>query len=578
MAKILRVNMTNLTTKFEDVPEEYYLLGGRALTSAIVAKEVPPRCNPLEPDNKVVFAPGLLSGSTAPSSGRLSVGGKSPLTGGIKESNAGGLAAQKLACLGIKAIVVEGAAPKFYTLKVDKSGAKLLPADNIAGKGMYEVDRILWEKHGEGVGIIGCGPAGEMKMAAAGVSVNDPENGPGRYAGRGGLGAVMGSKGLKSIVINDKGAPGVTVANPEAFAEATKKLTNALLTHEITSETLPTYGTAVVINVMNEAGGLPTRNFRYGEFEGHDKVSGETLNEVITKVRKGVGRVGHACHPGCVIRCSNIYPKPNGSYYVSCLEYESDWALGPDCCIDDLDAIAELIRICNDVGIDTIETGVAIGVAMEGGLLEFGDGQGAIQLLKEVGKGTPLGRIIGNGAAFTGQAFGVTHVPVVKGQALPAYDPRAVKGIGVTYATSPMGADHTAGYTIAPEMFGISGKVNPLTNQGKVALSLEWQSLTGFIDSSGYCLFISFAVLDKPEGFEGMCESVNAMYGVNLSQSDVMEYGRKVLRTERAFNLAAGFTKKDDRLPQFFSEEKLPPLGTVFNISDRQLDRLFKLY
>lgn len=577
MAKILRVNMTDLTTKFEDTPDEYYLLGGRALTSAIVTKEVSPTCHPLEPANKLVFAPGLLSGSTAPSSGRLSVGGKSPLTGTIKESNAGGLAAQKLGRLGIKAIVIEGAAPKFYTLKVDKSGAQLLPADDISGKGLYEVNSILWKKHGSGVGIIGCGPAGEMKLTAAGIAVNDPENGPSRYAGRGGMGAVMGSKGLKAIVIDDKGAPGVKIANPDAFEQATKKLTNALLTHEVTGETLPTYGTCVCINVINEAGGLPTRNFHYGEFEGHDKVSGETLNEIITKERKGVGRVGHYCHPGCVIRCSNIYPKPDGSYHVACLEYESNWALGPNCCIDDLDTIAELIRICNDLGLDTIETGVTIGVAMEGGVLDFGDGQGAIELLKEVGRGTPLGRIIGSGAAFIGQAFGVTHVPVVKRQSLPAYDPRAIKGIGVTYATSPMGADHTAGYTISPEIFGVSGKVNPLSTRGKVALSLEHQSFTCFLDSSGYCLFISFAVLDKPEGFEGMCESVNAMYGVNLSRDDVYEYGRRVLRTERAFSLAAGFTKEHDRLPSFFYEEKLPPLGTVFNISGRQLDRLFKL-
>lgn len=577
MAKILRVNMAKLSAKFEDVPKDYQLLGGRALTSTIVAKEVPPRCHPLEAENKLVFAPGLVSGTTAPSSGRLSVGGKSPLTGGIKESNSGGLAAQKLGRLGIKAIIVEGAATKFYTLKVDKSGAKLAPADDLVGKGMEDVDKLLWEKYGQGVGVIGCGPAGEMKMAAAGISVNDPDNGPGRYAGRGGLGAVMGSKGLKAIVVDDRGAPGVSMANPEAFARASKKLTEAILAHGVTSQALPTYGTCVCINVLNEAGGLPTRNFHAGQFEGHDKVSGEALNEIITKVRKGVGRVSQPCSPGCIIRCSNIYPKPDGSYHMSCIEYESDWALGPNCGIDDLDTVAELIRLCNDIGLDTIETGVAIGVAMEGGLLKFGDGKGAIELVKEIGKGSPVGRIIGNGAAFTGKAFGVTHVPVVKGQALPAYEPRAIKGIGITFATSPMGADHTAGYTVSPEIFGVGGKLNPLTTRGKVAVSLEHQTLTAFLDSSGYCLFISFPVIDNAAGFEGMKESVNAMYGVNLSRDDIMEYGRKVLRTERAFNLAAGFTKHDDRLPRFFYEEKLPPLNTVFDVSDRQLNRLFKM-
>lgn len=573
MSRILRINMNDLTVKFEEVPEKYKLLGGRGLTSAIVADEVPAACHPLGPNNKVVIAPGLVSGTSAPSSGRLSVGGKSPLTGTIKEANAGGIASQKIAHLGLKAIVVEGQTKdgRFYALKVDKNGASLTPADHLAGKGMYQVDEIVWKDFPNKPGVIGIGPAGEMRLASAGVSVNDPDNGPGRYAGRGGLGAVMGSKGLKAIIVDDKGGPGVQIANPELFKQEAKKLTEALLSHPVTSQALPNYGTAVLINILNEAGGLPTRNFSSGRFEGAAKVSGEMINELATKVRKGVGAVGHPCHPGCVIKCSNVFPKPDGSYHVACLEYESDWAFGPNCGIDDLDVIAELIRISNDVGLDTIEAGVTIAVAMDAGLIPFGDGKAAIDLLNEVGKGTPLGRIIGNGAAFTGKALGVTRIPVVKGQGMPAYEPRAVKGIGVTYATSTMGADHTAGYTIAPEILAVGGKADPFAVD-KGELSRAFQATTAFVDSTGYCLFIAFAILDSPSGFEGMVNSVNAMLGTDWTRDDVVKIGQQIIKIEREFNERAGFTKEHDRVPEFMKYEKLPPHNVIFDVPDEELD------
>lgn len=577
MSRILRVNMTDLTVGYEDVPEKYRLLGGRGLTSAITADEVPPTCHPLGPSNKLTFAPGLLTGSSAPSSGRLSAGGKSPLTGTIKESNAGGLAGQKLAKLGIKAVVVEGHPQKadFYLLRIDKDGATLRPAGDLVGKGMYEVADLLWQEYGK-VGIIGIGPAGEMKLANAGISVNDMENGPGRYAGRGGLGAVMGAKGLKAVVIDDKGGPGVPVLDPEEFKKQAKLMTEALLEHGVTGTTLPTYGTAALINVMNEAGGLPTRNFSSGRFEGAAKVSGERINELATKERKGVGKVGHACHPGCVIRCSNIFPKPDGTYHVACLEYESDWALGPNLGIDDIDAIAELNRICNDVGLDTIEAGVTLGVAMEAGVVPFGDGPGAIKLLQEVGKGSPLGRLIGSGSQVVGKTFGVVRIPTVKGQGMPAYDPRAVKGIGVTYATTTMGADHTAGYTIAPEILGVGGHEDPLSAAKKGELSRAFQATTAFIDTAGYCLFISFAVLDIEKGYEAMYKTVNAMYGTNWTGDDVLRVGKEVLRTERNFNEEAGFCPADDRLPEFMTYEPLLPHHTTFDVPAEVLDEVYK--
>ncbi|MBI2871907.1 MAG: aldehyde ferredoxin oxidoreductase [Chloroflexi bacterium] len=575
MRKIIRVDMTHGAVRYEDVPQWDYPLGGRGLTSAIVASEVPPSCHPLGPDNKLVFAPGVVTGTAAPCSGRLSVGGKSPLTGGIKEANAGGLAGGKLARLDIGAIVVEGQAPdgKMRLLKVDQAGATLVEADDLAGKGMYRANRMLRRRFGR-VAIIGCGPAGEMRMTGAGVSVNDMENGPGRYAGRGGLGAVLGAKGLKAIVIDDRGGRASPVDDRAAFRREIGKLRAALEASAVTSKALPTYGTAVCLNVMNEAGGLPTRNFSVGRFEGVSAVSGERLNEIITKVRAGKGMVGHRCHPGCIIRCSNVYPKPDGSAHVSCLEYESDWALGPNCGIDDLDVIAELIWLCNDLGLDTIETGATIAVAMEGGVLPFGDGKGAIKLLREVGRGSPLGRIIGNGCVFAARAFGVTRVPAVKGQAMPAYDPRAVKGLGVTYATSPMGADHTAGYTISREIFGIGGKVDPFATN-KAELSRKFQSSAAFIDSTGYCLFITFATDASATGFEGVLGSINAMHGTSLTPEAAAEYGWRILKLEREFNQRAGFLKAHDRLPDFMVTEKLPPHNTVFDVPERELDAVF---
>jgi len=578
LSKILRVNMTELTCSFEDVPEKYKLFGGRALTSSITFDEVPPNCHPLGPNNKTIFAPGIVSGTNAPTSGRISVGGKSPLTGTIKEANAGGLASQKLGKLQIRAIIVEGKPQekeKFYLLKVNKDGAELIPADDLAGKGMYEVDETLAQRYGK-VGIIGIGPAGEMMLTNAGVSINDMENRPGRYAGRGGMGAVMGSKGLKAIVIDDEGAPGVEIANKELFDVGRKKLINALSTHDITKKggALNTYGTAVLVNIINEAGGFPTRNFSSGQFEGASKISGESIAETC-KERGGEGTMGHGCHPGCIIKCSNIYPKEDGTHHVSCLEYESDWSFGANCEIDNLDHIAELIRICNDVGLDTIEAGCTIAVAMEGGLLDFGDGKGAINLLNEVGKGTPLGRIIGNGTEFTAKALGVSRVPTVKGQSMPAYEPRAVKGIGVVYATSTMGADHTSGYTIAPEILSVGGKEDPL-NVEKSKLARAFLDTTALIDSTGYCLFIAFAILDISEGFEGVIDTINGVLGTNLSGDDWVNIGKEIINKERAFNTAAGFTSAHDRVPEFMNIEKLSPHNVTFEVSEEILDSVYK--
>jgi aldehyde:ferredoxin oxidoreductase len=581
MSKILRVNMTDLTAKFEDVSEKYKLTAGRGLTSAITCDEVLPTCHPLGPNNKVTFATGIVTGTPAPTSGRISVGGKSPLTGTIKETNSGGVAGQKLARLGIKALIVEGQPKekgKFWVLKVDKGGAQLLPAaDKWLGKGLYETYPILFDKFGDKVGIIGIGVAGEKLMANAGICVNDPENRPSRYAGRGGMGAVMGSKGLKAIILDDKDAPGVPIVNKEVFAAGRKKLTDALLQHAVTKPGggLNSYGTAVLVNIINETGGFPTRNFRDGRFEGAAKISGETINEMCKK-RGGVGTTGHGCSPGCIIKCSNVYPKADGSELVSVQEYESVWSFGANCGIDNLDVTGELIRLCNDYGLDTIEGGVTIGVAMEAGLAKFGDGGKAIELMQEIGKGTPLGHILGNGAAATAGVFGVVRCPTVKGQALPAYDPRPIKGIGITYAVSTMGADHTSGYSIAPEVLGVGGKIDKFL-VGKSDLARNFQYATAFLDTCGHCLFIAFAVLDIPSGFEGVVEECNGVLGTNWTMADVGRIGGEIVKMERKFNEMAGFTKAHDRLPEFMKYEKLPPHNVVFDVPDEEIDKVHAL-
>jgi aldehyde:ferredoxin oxidoreductase len=571
VVKILRLNMADLSVRSEEVPAEYQGLGGRGLTSAIVSREVEPTCSPIGPRNKLVFAPGLLGGTRAANSGRISVGSKSPLTGGIKESNSGGQPGSYLARLGIAAIVVEGL-PKesrLYKLVVNKAGAALHPADELKGLGTYDTVGRLRSTHGDKAGYVSIGQAGEMKLCGASIAFTDTDLNPTRHAGRGGLGAVMGSKGLKAIVIDPTGADTVPLADAEAFGAAAKRFAAAITGHPVTSEGLTNYGTDILINIINEAGGLPTRNFSAGRFEGADKVSGESLNKT-TVERKGNPKRG--CMSGCIIRCSGDYMDKSGKFYSKWPEYETVWAWGPNCGIDDLDAIARYDRCCDDYGLDTIETGNAVAVAMEGGVKKFGDAAGAQQLLDEIGAGTPLGRILGSGAATTGRVFGVRRVPVVKGQAMPAYDARAIKGIGVTYATSPMGADHTAGYAIATNILKVGGFVDPLTYEGQVELSRNLQIATAAVDTAGLCLFVAFPVLDNPDAMLAIVDMLNAKYGLALKVDDVTALGRKVLTMEADFNRRAGFTAVDDRMPEFMTLEKLPPHNHTFDMPGKDLD------
>ncbi len=570
--KIYRVNMANLTTSTEPVPDKWMGLGGRGLTSTIVSDEVAPTCHPLGGKNKLVIAPGLLSGTVAANSGRLSIGAKSPLTGTIKEANAGGTAAQMLAKLGCKALIIEGLpdSERWYTLHVSEDGVSINEEEELIGKGNFDVVAAIGKRTSEKHGIMSIGPAGEMKLSAANISIKDPDSHL-RSNGRGGLGAVMGSKRIKCIIIEPTDGK-VEIVDREKFTQANRTFTKALVDNPI-SQALGTYGTNVLVNIINESGALPTKNFTSGQFDGHEEISGETMHDIIVERE---GRPKHNCHKGCVIQCSQIYNDKNKKYKTSGFEYESIWAMGADCCVDNLDQIAEADHLMDDIGIDSIETSVAMGVAMEGGLLAFGDGEGICRILREdVAKGTPLGRIIGCGAGSVGRAFGVTRVPVVKNQAIPAYDPRAIKGIGITYATSTQGADHTMGYTIATNILGVGGSVDPLSHEGQVELSRNLQIATAAIDSTGMCLFIAFAALDDATCLPALVDMINARFGADLTAEDVTNLGISILKTERAFNEAAGFTNKDDRLPEFFYEEPIAPHNVVWDIPDEELDKFW---
>ncbi len=568
MSKVLRVDMSALRVHTEEAPEEYRLLGGRALSSHIVALEVPPACHPLSAHNRLVLAPGLLGGTAATTSGRTSVGAKSPLTSGCKESNVGGLVGHKLARLGVKALIIEGSPPdgRLHLLRIDDQGARLEPADDLAGLGNYDtVHRLLaggatgrsspsTETRRRSSCVVSIGPAAEMRMAAASVGVSDPEGRPTRHAARGGLGAVMGATGLKAIIVDDAGAKNVEATAREEYRRGVRDFSRTVLDDPRTAN-MSTVGTAGVIRFVNRenVASMPTRNHRGGVFPGAEAISGQRIAEMAP------GRSGKMlpCMAGCIIKCTILFNDEKGQHVTSALEFETLALMGSNLEIDNVDGIARLDRLCDDIGLDTIETGNAIGVALEAGVAPFGDWQRVADLLEEVRRGTPLGRILGGGTELTARAFGIERVPAVKGQGLPAWEPRTLKAMGVTYATSPQGADHTAGLVAARD-------VSPDT---LLKSSRDQQILQAAVDSLGLCQFSNPSEAD-------MARLVNAQHGIEWGPEDVLEMGRRVLKEERDFNLRAGFRRDADYLPQFLRTEPLhtPDGDMAFDLPDELLD------
>jgi aldehyde:ferredoxin oxidoreductase len=564
--KIWRINTRARTLNIEPVPANWSHLGGRGLLAQMMLDEVDPTCAPLGPNNKLFFSPGLLVGHRLSSCDRISIGGKSPLTGGVKEANAGGSTGLQLAYLGIKALILEEMPQEedgWWLLHLSAGGARFELAADLAGLGVYETAPSLLERFGPKCAIALIGPGGEMGLATAGIQNLDKDGVPSRVAARGGLGALMGSKRIKAIVIEGASGQKPPVSDPKAFRAAQKEFNRALMAHPQT-KSYTDFGTAGMTHLCNTLGAMPTRSFSEGQFEAAEAISGEHMRQLLLS-RGGASETSHACMAGCTIRCSNVFGNDNGEVIVSPLEYETIGLMGSNLGIESLDDIARLNWEVNDLGLDSIEIGASLGVAVEAGLLQFGDAGRALELLGEIRTGSPLGRILGNGPVTTGRVFNVARVPAVKGQAISAYDPRVIKGTGVTYATSPQGADHTAGLTIR-------AKVDHNDPSIQAELSRNSQlSMAGY-DTLGACVFAGFGFAATPLTIRDLLQ---ARYGRSFSSNVLQELGRETIRLEREFNRRAGFTPADDRLPEWMTREPLPPHNSVFDVPEEDLDRIF---
>ncbi|HHT46509.1 MAG TPA: aldehyde ferredoxin oxidoreductase [Firmicutes bacterium] len=561
MAKVIRVNVRTKAVMEEELKEEYRLLGGRSLISKVMTDEVDPTCDPLGAGNKLIICTTLLAGTNVTAAHRISIGGKSPLTGGIKESNSGGTSATLLARHNIKMIILEDLpdTESWHLLKIGKDGtAQLLPADEHVGLNNYALADKLKGKYGNRIGIISIGRAGEMLYKNSSLQHLDASTGyPSCASARGGMGAVMGSKKIKAIVIERAEIPHkLTYADKERFEAARKKFTDLAANNE-GMRWAREIGTPALVGVTGSIAVLPVRNFSGEFYDKLDSIDGERF---MGKLQENGGKSGEPCMPGCVIHCSNHYNDKNGNHLTSGLEYETIALCGSNCDIDDLDVIARIDRTCDNFGLDTIETGATLAVCMEAGKIPWGDGEAAIRLIEEMMAGSELGKLLGQGTQVTGTKLGVKRIPTVKGQAMAAYDSRNLKGTGVTFATSPMGADHTSGLTL-------EAPLDPLSPLGQAAVSAMMQSVSATADSM-MCLFAWFSAATP----DTIPELIAGAYGGEWDFDKILDIGRQSILREKAFNAAAGFRKEHDRLPDFFLTEKSPATGAVFDIKTIELD------
>ncbi len=565
--QIWRVNARTREVTTEPVPATWQRLGGRGLLARILVDEVNAKCDPLGAGNKLIFAPGLLVGHMLSSTDRISVGGKSPLTGGIKEANAGGRTGLHMTHMGIHALIVEDKpeGDDWWVLHLSLNGAKWEKADGLVGLGIYETAPKLLEKYGDKVAIALIGPGGEMMMKSAGIQNLDKDRVPSRIAARGGLGAVMGSKHIKAIVFDNAGGQRPPIVHAEAFKVAQKDYTKSVMEH-LQSVTYRDYGTAAMTQLTQRFAGIPVHNFSRGTFDDVEKIGGEALREFML-TRGAPSDPSHACMAGCTIKCSNVFGGEDGKVIVSPLEYETIGLMGTNLDINSLDSIGRLNWRVNDLGLDSIEIGAALGVAAEAGLMQWGSEQDAQNLIDEIHAGSELGRILGDGAVAVGKKYGIERVPAVKGQAMSAYEPRSIKGTGVTYATSPMGADHTAGLTIRAQ-------INHLDPNVQIEVSRNAQLNMAGYDTLGACIFAGFGYAATPDGV--VKRLLAARYGWDDLPDNILQVlGKETIKLELEFNRRAGFTKEDDRIPKWMMEEAIPENGSVFDVPAEQLDGIF---
>lgn len=565
MVKEYRINTRKREIKVREINENELEFGGRGLIAKIMSEEVEPKCDPLGAENKFIVCTGLLAGTSVPTAHRLSVGGKSPLTGGIKESNSGGGAGGALARQGIKMLIFEDkpADGEWSILVIDKKGnVELKDAGQYIGLNNYKLVELLKDEFGDDIEVISIGVSGERGYKNSTLQVTEAVTGyPARALARGGMGSVLGSKKIKAIVISD---PEVKYerefADKEKYNKANQKLKNYMRESEETKR-LNRVGTMFNVDANAPSAALPVRNFRGEFFEDVDKIDSEAM---VKKLNENGGKSGIPCQKGCLIGCSNIYNDKNGNYLTSGLEYETVAMCGANCDIANLDYLAEISRLCDDIGLDTIETGSTIAICMEAGKIEWGDKEAALGLIKEMKEGTKFGQLLGQGTEIVGKELGVERIPTVKGQSLPSFDPRNQKGMGVTFATTAMGADHTTGITLV-----IEGMDN-MRNTTLVVLSSVMQSSSATADNM-MCLFGWFSLL----GSEYIVDVLEGIYGGEWDMERVIGIGVRTIMMENEFNKKAGFTKEDDRLPDFFYKEKSPATGAVFDISQEEISKVY---
>ena len=558
--KLLRINMSKLDILIEDFPEKWKLFGGRRLIAEICIKEINPKCYALGAENKLIVTGGALAGYGIPTADRLSIGGKSPLTGGIKESNAGGVTIQSLNKLGIRTIVIEGKplTDDFYILYISKDKIELINANNYKKLGIHELIKEIRNKIHHDVSIVSIGPAGEMRMSIAGVFATDTL-GQLRAAARGGMGAVMGSKGLKAIVIENNGTYKPNISNKTEFNGFRSEFIKKIKNNPYVKDNLSKYGTTATVQLFNKRGNLASYNYTRGSFEKANLIDADAVFKLIEE-RKGVGKHSYGCMKGCIIQCANIIPDKEGNFLCGTLEFETIGMLGSNLGISSLDTIAKLNYECSDIGIDTIETGAALGIALSCGIANFGDGEEIFKIINEdIRNGTVLGQVLGSGCTLTAKVFKVARIPAVKGQALNASDPRAHKERAITHAMSTMGADHTFAVT--------NSKINPHASDGHMPIVRLTSVKAAAHESLGFCYF---ALLGVDVEIQYAVNLLNAVFNLNKDIRWLEQYGKEVILKERKFNFAAGFTEEDDNIPDFFKEEKLPPFNLVVDVPENE--------
>jgi aldehyde:ferredoxin oxidoreductase len=572
---MLRVNLTTGDMKTSPISDEMSrkYIGGRGLSAKILYDEVDPTIDAYSPDNKLIFATGPLSGTRAPTGGRYEVSCKSPLTGTITGANSGGEWAAYLRRAGIEVIVFEGKAKKPMYLQITNGKAELKSAEKLWGLDTHKTTDALQRDLGKEYRVACIGPAGE-KLVKISCVINDKH----RAAGRGGTGAVMGSKSLKAIAV--KGDKKIEVADEEAFKRAHDDALKKIKASAVTGEGLPKYGTAVLVNIINGSGVLPTRNYQTGVFAEADKVSGETMEKTILTKRA-------ACF-SCPIGCGRVTDIKTGRYKSAGEgpEYETIWSFGPDCGVSDLAPISKANYLCNELGLDTISMGSTIGCAMElyqrgklkkdkvGKELKWGDGDAVVELTEKTAKREGLGNDLAEGSLRLAQKYGAPELSMsVKGEETPAYDPRGIQGHGLHYASNNTGGNHVRGYMISPEILGIPQKLDPFVTEGKETWCKLIQDLTAVIDSSGMCLFTSFA-LGAPE-YAALLASGT---GFDFTPDELLATGERIWNIERLFNIKAGFTSKNDTLPPRLLKEPMPegPAKGLVVMLDKMLPNYYK--